>query len=131
MFSDIAGVRAALKERIAPLLVEQWDIQQNLKDAPTEFRAPLLTFEFTRLDSTVNGQALGPGQAAAGIDLILSSPKSTEDGEDQVDDLALVLVQIIDAQSDIFWSSAEKQRLPGNQWAWRVHTTVLTESKEQ
>ncbi len=63
---------------------------------------------------------------------MLGSPKTTEGGgEDDVDQLALTLVQVIDVQSDMFWSSAEKQRLTAGQWVWRVHTIVLTESKEK
>ncbi|MFD8768454.1 MULTISPECIES: hypothetical protein [Microbacterium] len=132
MFSDIAGVRAALKERLAPSLPTTWAIEENLKQPPTEYRSPLMTFEFTRFDSAPDGQALGPGQVGAAVDLVLGSPMTAEEkGEDDVDQLALTLVQVIDTQSDMYWSTAEKQRLDTGQWVWRIHTIVLTESKEQ
>lgn len=132
MFSDIAGVRAALKERLDPSVPDGWEISANLKQPPTEYRSPLVTFEFTRLESSPDGQDLGPGQVGAAIDLVLGSPKTADaTGEDDVDQLALSLVQVIDAQSDMYWSTAEKQRLEAGQWAWRIHTIVLTESKEQ
>lgn len=132
MFSDIAGVRAALKERIARELPEKWTISQAIKQPPTEYREPLVTFEFTRFDSTANGAPLPPGQVGAAIDLVLGSPKTADEtGEDDVDQLALTLVQVIESQSDIFFDSAEKQRLEASgQWVWRIHTIVLTTSKE-
>lgn len=132
MFSDIAGVRGALKERLAPSLPNRWSIEENLKQPPTEYRAPLITFEFTRFESAPDGQELGAGQVGAAVDLVLGSPMTAEEkGEDDVDQLALTLVQVIDTQSDMYWSTAEKQRLDTGQWVWRIHTIVLTESKEQ
>lgn len=132
MFSDIASVRTALKSRLSPSLPSRWSIQENAQQPPSEYRTPLITFEFARFDSTVGGGELGPGQVAAGIDLIVSSPKTADSvGEDDVDQLVLTLIQVIDAQSDMFWSSADKDRFDAGQWAWRIHTTVLTESKEQ
>lgn len=131
MFSDIAGIRKALKERLTPLLPAKWKIESALKNPPTEYRNPLITFEFTRLDTTAGGSPLARGQAAAAIDLVLGSPKTADDvGEDDVDELALTLVKAIDTQSDLFWESAEKQRLDSGQWVWRIHTIVLTKTKE-
>lgn len=131
MFSDLAGVRTALDDRLKPALPAKWRIEPALKEPPQEFLSPLLVFEFTRLDSTADSQPLAPGIAAAGIDLILGTPKTTEgSGEDDVDDLALTLVRVIDAQVDMYWSTAEKQRLESGQWVWRIHTTVLTKTKE-
>ena len=130
MFSDIAGIRAALADRLRPNLPTKWKIEQALKEPPQEFLSPLLVFEFTRLAPDADGQPLGPGHASAGVDLIIGTPKTAEGpGEDDVDQLALSLVRVIDAQSDIYWSGAEKQRLESGQWVWRIHTTVIT-SKE-
>lgn len=132
MFSDIAGIRSALKDRLAASLPYGWEISKELKQPPTEYRSPLITFEFTRLDSAPDGRELGAGQVGAAVDLVLGSPKTADaTGEDDVDQLALTLVQVIDAQSDMYWSTAEKQRLDTGQWVWRIHTIVLTESKEQ
>lgn len=132
MFSDIAGVRAALKERLTPSLPARWTISTALKKPPTEFKSPLVLFEFTRFESAPEGQQLGPGQVGAAIDIIVASPMTAEDvGEDDVEQLALTLVQVVDSQSDMYWSTAEKQRLdPTGQWVWRIHTIVLTSSKE-
>ncbi|MFJ4999899.1 hypothetical protein ACIP5T_17235 [Microbacterium sp. NPDC088619] len=131
MFSDLASVRAELKTRLAPEVPSEWDISAFIKQPPVEYRSPLIIFEFTRFESSANGQALGPGQVAAAIDIVLGSPMSAEDkGEDDVDVLVLSLIRVLDAQSDIFWDSAEKQRLESGQWVWRIHTIVLTSSKE-
>lgn len=131
MFSDIAGVRTALKDRLKPILPTRWTIEESLKQPPTEYLSPLVTFEFTRFESTVNGAPLATGQVAAAIDLVIGSPKTADGaGEDDVDQLALSLIQAIDAQSDLYWGSAEKERLGAGQWVWRIHTTVLTTSKE-
>jgi hypothetical protein len=132
MFSDISGVRTALAARLRPALPSTWKIEPALKEPPPEFLRPLLVFEFTRIDAAANGEPLPPGTAAAGIDLILGTPQTTEGpAEDDVDELALTLVKVVDAQPDIFWSSAEKQRLvESGQWLWRIHTTVLTKTKE-
>lgn len=132
MFSDIATVRGALKERLTPELPEAWEIAAFIRQPPTEYRSPLITFEFTRFTGAVNGKPLPPGQVGAAIDLVLGSPKTADEtGEDDVDQLALTLVQVIESQSDIFFDSAEKQRLEASgQWVWRIHTLVLTNSKE-
>lgn len=130
MFSDIAGVRTALADRLRPILPTNWKIEPALKEPPQEFLSPLLVFEFTRLTPDADGQPLGRGFVAAGIDLILGTPKTNEGpAEDDVDQLALTLVRAIDDQADIYFSGAEKQRLDSGQWLWRIHTTVLT-SKE-
>lgn len=131
MFSDIAGVRAALKDRLKPSLPTRWTIEEHLKQPPTEYRSPLVTFEFTQFEGSVNGQDLSRGQVAANVDLVIGSPKTADStGEDDVDELALTLIRVIDDQSDMYWSTAEKQRLDAGQWVWRIHTTVLTTSKE-
>jgi len=131
MFSDLAGVRTALKERLSPVLPESWTISEDLKEPPSEYRQPLLTFEFTRFEGSPYGNQLAPGQVGALVDLVLGSPQSSAGaGEDDVDQLVLTLIQALDAQSDIFWDTAEKQRLAPGQWAWRIHTAVITSSKE-
>lgn len=131
MFSDIAGVRAALKERLQPLVPDAWTINEYLSQAPTEYKSPLIIFEFTTIESRPDGVQLAPGQVGAGIDIIIGSPKSVEDiGENDVDELALKLVQVIDRQSDMAWSGGIKQNLSQRQWAWRIRTIVLTSSKE-
>jgi hypothetical protein len=131
VFSDIAGVRAALKERLSPSLPHGWKIDENLKKPPTEYKNPLVMFEFTRFESAPDGQRLGAGQVGAAIDIIVGSSMTAEgEGEDDSDQLALTLLQVIDAQSDIYWATAEKQRFESGQWVWRIHTTVLTNSKE-
>lgn len=130
MFSDVAHVRAALEDRIEPALPDRWRIEPNLKNPPHEYLSPLVTFEFTRFTTTVNGQDLPPGQAAASIDLILGSPMTKDvEGEDDVDAIALTVIGVIDAESDIYWDTAEKQRLPDGQWVWRLHTTALTSTR--
>lgn len=132
MFSDIAGVRTALASRLKPLLPTRWKVEAALKEPPAEFLSPLIVFEFTRItSSTTEGAPLPPGTAGAEIDLIVGTPKTREgEAEDDVDELVLTLVKALDKQSDIFWASAEKQRLESGQWVWRIHTTVLTQTKE-
>lgn len=131
MFSDIAGVRAALKERLAPALPEGWTIDEYLRQPPTEYRAPIVIFVFDTIESAPNGQQLGPGQVGAAVDILMGSPNTVEGpGEDDVDELALALVHVLDRQPDLAWSTAEKQKLPAGQWAWRIHTIALTSSKE-
>lgn len=131
MFSDIASVRTALEARLRPLLPPRWKIDAALKEPPQEFLSPLVIFEFTRIASSSEGTPLPPGTAGAEIGIVLCTPKTREgDAEDDVDELVLTLVKALDAQSDIFWASAEKQRLESGQWAWRIHTTVLTQTKE-
>lgn len=132
MFSDLAHVRQALKERLAPGLPATWTINEFIKTPPTEYRNPLVTFEFTRLDRQAGGQNLAAGCVAAVVDIIVGSPKTAEEtGEDDADQLVLALTRVIDAESDIYWDSADKQVMAGTgQWAWRIHTTVITSSKE-
>ena len=131
MFSDIAGVRAALKERLSPALPDGWTIDEYVRQAPTEYRAPAVMFVFERIESAPDGQQLAPGQVGAAIDIMVGSPKTVEGpGEDDVDELALTLVHVLDRQPDLAWSTAEKQRLSAGQWAWRISTIALTSSKE-
>lgn len=131
MFSDIAGVRAALKERLAASVPAPWQIDEFIREPPTEYRSPQVLFEFSRFERTVNGQPLASGFVAAVVDILVGSPLTIEgEGEGDADDLALTLVRVIDNQSDMYWDSAEKQKLPAGQWAWRIHTIVITESKE-
>ncbi|MCM3779865.1 hypothetical protein [Microbacterium hydrocarbonoxydans] len=135
MFGDLGSVRATLKERLAPALPQgfkRWTIDEYLKAPPTEYRTPLIMFEFTRFDQEAFGQRLAGGAVAAGIDIVLGSPKTGEKGEDDVDELALTLIRILDKQSDIYWSPATKQTFEATgQWVWRIPLTVLTETKEQ
>lgn len=130
MFSDLGSVRAALKARLAPEVPERWTIQENLKTPPTEYRNPLITFEFSRFEPEAFGQPLGHGYVAAVIDIIVGSPMSEEKGEDDADQLALTLIRAIEKQSDMYWAPATKQVFDTGQVVWRIPTTVITETKE-
>lgn len=133
MFSDLAHVRKELSLRLSPLLPSLWKIEPNLVQPPTEYHSPLLTFEFKRFESTVDGRFLGYGQAAARIDLVLGSTMTADrTGEDDIDSIVLRLIRAIDVQPDMFWDSADKERLGDTgQWVWRIHALVLTATKER
>ena len=132
MFSDLAQARDALKERLTPHIPDTWDIDPFIRQLPTEFRNPIIVFEFTRFERSANGEPLAPGFVAASFDIIIASSQTSESrGEDDIDSLVLALVRVLDKESDIYWDSADKQRASDNgQWIWRIHTTVLTETKE-
>lgn len=132
MFSDLAQARTALKERLSPHVPDAWEIDAFIRQLPTEFRNPIIIFEFTRFERSANGAPLAPGFVAASVDIIIASSQTADSkGEDDVDSLVLALVRVLDKESDIYWDSADKQRAETTgQWVWRIHATVLTETKE-
>lgn len=131
MFSDLARARSSLKERLAPHVPDSWEINEFVRQLPTEFRNPVIVFEFHRFERSANGVPLAPGFVAATFDIIIASSQTVErEGEDDIDSLALALVRVLDKESDIYWDSADKQKADTGSWLWRIHTTVLTETKE-
>lgn len=127
MFSDLASIRTALRDRLGPALPEEWRIVDHIA-TPAETIVPILHFEFTGIDSTANGQPLGRDTVACSFDLVIETPRSDDAGaEDDVDDHVLTLARVLQKSSDIYWDTARKQRLAdGGHMTWRVSLTLLT-----
>lgn len=126
MFSDISALRAELKARIEPELPAGWVIKEYLTEA-VESLTPAVYFEFARFDSKADGQPLGAGYANAEVDIWVTDPKTDEQrSEDAVDSHVVRIINIIDSHSDIYWDSAEKQRLSTGPLAWRIKTSAIT-----
>lgn len=130
MFSDLATIRAAVKDLLTPILPNKWKPKDSLEGTVNAL-TPVWYIEFTRLDSTEGGAPLGRGQVAAGIRLIVTDPKKdTSKAEDDVDQHVLTLILALDPHADLFWSSAEKRRLDTGELAWAVELVALVETPD-
>lgn len=127
MFSDLAGLRAALKARLTPQLPSDWQIVENLS-SPRDALVPVVYFEFTSFDSTAGGQPLPREQVSATVDVVVTTTRTDDEGlaETEADALALRLVQAVVKSEDLFFSTARKTRLESGPYGWRVTLTALT-----
>lgn len=126
MFSSIPVLRTELQALLAAALPEPWEIVPDLAAANVSL-VPAVYIEFQKLDTTLDGQPLGRGTAAASVDLVLVDPR-TADGiaETAIEEELVPLLHVLDEQDDIGWSSATKIRLDNSgQFGWRISTVTL------
>lgn len=127
MFSDLAEIRAAVRARLEPLLPAGWRWEEYVTETLAKAAAPTVYLEFVRIDSTVNGQPLGRGQAAAQFNIIVAIHKTSADGEDDVDALVATFIGVLDHDNeDLYWTTADKSRLPTGSLAWTISAGALT-----
>lgn len=125
MFSDLSTIREAVKARLAPILPSGWESVEFL-EGTVKSRTPVWYIEFVRVDSAIQGGALGRGQVAAVFNIIITDPKTdTKKAENAVDGHLLALLGAVDEFDDIFWDNAEKKRLLDGPMAWTVSAFAL------
>lgn len=125
MFTDLASVRDGIAERLAPLLPDTWEIVRTLSEAK-KLLTPALYIEFTGFASAVNDKALSRTQVLAKGEVVVASVETdTEKGEKAADEHVLKLVQAFQSANDLYWDTAQKDRLTGGQIAWRVSFGAL------
>lgn len=130
MFSDLASIRTAVKDRLEPLLPDTWR-WVPYADTLTTAATPIVYIEFTEIASMVNGEPLGPGQCAPGLNLIVTDPLTdTEKAENAVDEHVLRLIHALESSNDLYWSTATKRRLENGQMAWVIPVTALAETPD-
>lgn len=130
MFSDLATIRAAVRERLTPALPDSWDWEEYVTESPSKSLVPVVFLEFTGLESAPDGQPLGRGQAGARFQIIVADPGTSERAEDAVDEHMLRLIGVLEHSDDLYWSTGTKQRLPDGRMAWRVDVLALTETPQ-
>ena len=127
MFSSIGAIREEVKAILEPGLPNDWTVKQYLTEA-VESLKPVVYLEFTTFSSSSAGQPLGRGYAEAGFNVWVTDPKTSDQGsEDAVDDHVIRILGTIDQHSDIYWESAEKDRLSTGPLAWRVKAFAITD----
>ena len=126
MFSDLAAIRTAVRERLEPILPDEWKWETSVADAPQKALVPVVYLEFVRIESAPDGQPLGPGSAGARFNLIVATPSTAERGEDDADDCVHRLVSVLEHTPDLYWSDATKLRLDDGRLAWRIDVLALT-----
>jgi hypothetical protein len=125
MFSSVPEFRAELRDRLVEVLPEAWEIVPDLMAANVSL-VPAVYIEFTAIDAEFQGAPLGPGQAAASVDLVVVDPRSADgEAEAAIEDELVPVLRAIDAHSDIAWSKATKVRLDSGPLSWRVNLTAL------
>lgn len=130
MFSDVAHVRSETTERLQAVLPDSWRFVDSVDDV-IEAIVPVVYIRFTSFESTVNGSPLPYGVVGAGLSVQVATPKTeTGPAEDDVDQHVLTLIRVMDPMTDIFWSRAEKGRLPNGPMAWDISLVALTYTKE-
>lgn len=128
MFTDLASIRAAVKERLTPLLPEAWDIEPTIEER-SKRRIPVLYLEFVKFDTSDESGDLAHGQVSAKFNLIIVDPQTdTGKAEDAVDEHVLRVVKAIDPQPDIFWTTADLGREPTGEMRWAISCSALVET---
>lgn len=125
MFSDLPAFRAELRDRLTAALPDEWEIVKDLM-AVTVSLVPAVYIEFTKFETTLNGDPLGRGQVAATAELVLVDPRTADVvAEKAIEDEVVPLIRELDKSSDIGWSTATKFRLDSGPLAWRISTIAL------
>lgn len=128
MFTDLASIREAVKERLTPLLPATWEIEPTI-EARSKRGVPVLYIEFVKFDTSDESGDLARGQVSAKFNLIIVDPRTdTAKGEDAVDEHVLRVVRAIDPQDDIFWTTADLGREPTGEMRWAVSCSALVQT---
>lgn len=115
MLSSIRAVRAELAARLDD---PGWRVVDE-SAAKDETLRPAVYIEFVGLDSTYQGTPLPHGVLAAEVQVIITDPRTTPDGEGGVEDLLVALLARLDESDDLAWQQARKQRVErSGVWAW-------------
>lgn len=130
MFTDLATLREAVKDRLTPLLPADWACVPYLEGMSKALK-PVWYIEYTAVESAVNGQELGEGQVAPSLNIIITDPKTdTQKAETAVDGHVLQVIRALDEFDDIYWTRIEKKRLEDGPMAWTFSVFALASTKE-
>jgi hypothetical protein len=125
MFSSIAEIRTAVRDRLAPVLPASWMWIPNADTLTTAAR-PTVYIEFTGIASTVNGEPLARGEAVPQLNLVVTDPHTdTAKAEDAVDEHLLRVLAKVEYDDDLHWSTGSKRRLENGQLAWIIPLVAL------
>lgn len=125
MFTSVPALRDELKERLSGALPAEWEIVKDLMAANVGL-VPAVYIEFTEINTVANGAPLGPGQAAAVVDLVLVDPRTADgEAESAIEDEIVPLLHELDQHPDIGWSIARKVRQDTGPLSWRVSLIAL------
>lgn len=127
MFSNIATIRAALKARLVPLLPENWQFEDGLKEA-YDTVTPIVYAEFTGISSSANGTPLSRDTIAVSFDLVIASAGSAD--EDGADAHLVTLAHALQRFDDIYWDTLTKIPLKSGAYAWKFPLTLLSTLEE-
>lgn len=125
MFSDLASIRTAVKERLAPLLPEKWKWETTVAETAEKSLVPVVYVEFTGIESAPDGTPLGRGTAGARFNIIVADNKTGEQGESATDEHVLRIVAAIEHTDDLYWSTATKARFPDGRLYWAITVLAL------
>lgn len=130
MFSDLSQIRAALEALLKPQLPDTWD-WTPYADTIEKVATPTVGIEFTGIVSAPDGEPLGPGQAGAEFNLVITDvPTDTKKAEDAVDKHVLAVIFTLDKSNDLHWSTAAKRRLQSGQMAWIISCIALAQTPD-
>jgi len=130
MFTDLASIRTAVKDRLTPLLPSGWKFEPTL-EGTVKALTPVLYIEFVRVDTRQEGAPLGAGQVLASFNLIITDPKTdTAKAEDAVDSHLVPIIRALDSFDDLYWENTEKRRLQDGPLAWIVQAFAFVKTIE-
>lgn len=131
MFTDLATIRTAVKDRLTPILPASWKWHEYLEGL-VKADTPAVYIEYTRVDQEVQGQPLALGQVCARFVFIVTDPKTdTKKAEAAVDAHLVPILNALDDMDDIYWDAAEKARLEDGPMAWRITAFAIAETTKE
>lgn len=128
MFSSIPAVRDELKTRLTTSLPASWVVVNSI-EAQDQTLTPAVYLEFVGLSTTFNGAPLAHGMLAAEVQVILTDPRTTTEGEDAVENHMVPLLAALDTHPDLHWADARKQKIErSGVWAWALTITAFVDN---
>lgn len=126
MFSNLAAIRNDVATLLATSTIKDLRVEATL-EGTIKSTVPVLYVEFVAFDTSVEGALLTPGSVAARFNLLLTSPR-TDSGksEAEVDDMVPALLAVIDDHDSLYWTNAEKRRIPDGPLAWHLSMFAIT-----
>lgn len=118
MFTDLATIRNAVKDRLTPILPAYWKPMVTL-EGTIKARTPVYYIEYVALEQRAQNHNLPHGQVCARFNIIITDPKTdTEKAENSVDEHVLHVIRALDSIDDMWWDTCEKKRLEDGPLAW-------------
>lgn len=125
MFSSIPAVRDELKARLTAALPSSWAVVNNI-EAQDQTLTQAVYLEFIGLSTTFLGAPLAHGILGAEVQVIITDPRTSTDGEAGVEDHLVPLLAALDEHPDLHWAAAVKQKVDrSGLWAWTLTITAF------
>lgn len=121
--------RARILAALTPALPARWDKKTYTVRAVGKLAKPSLFIDYT----SINHEGMPPGQVFDGYEIALvSAHEDYTKAEQEIDPIARAVITVLDAATDLSWSTANKRALVNDTYlAWIITVQQISHTTPQ